>query len=134
MIFLLFARADHPEGYGFSGTTRAHGYAVLVVSCETVADTEAVKRRCAEAPVFLSREATVSGFAGHHLIVDEWYGGRFDYIGAIAGTYALNRNGSMFGESSYGDNRYFGIVDANTVLNALRMPELPRHPDQWKAR
>jgi hypothetical protein len=136
MIFVLLARADHPEGYGFPnglGTATAHGYSLLVVACDEAVEMEEVKLRCTAGPIFFRITPTVIGLGQRqNLMTDEWYGGKFDFVGCVVGSCAFNRNGVGFGESSYGDNRYFGIVDAATIIDSLKEPEHPRYPDRWK--
>lgn len=118
MITAVFARADHPHGWGFvdhEGQGRAHGYVVLLVSCDTHVDVTNVERRLRHA------------FAG----TDEkplqypWYGGMFDLVAMVEtpsppGYFAavMDRAGRAMTWRSYGDNRAAAWYTANEVLAA----------------
>lgn len=112
----LFARADHPFGYGYAITGesmgKAHGFVVIAVECADDDELKHVRDKLA----FDGFEGTGesrnygSGWMG------EWYGGKFDFVGILDG-FRLAPGG--FGEErfrSFGDNRYAGIYTAAEVL------------------
>ena len=114
IVIGLFARADHPRGYGFGDGT-AHGYSVLLVRCKDRKELELVKKRL-EAPFY--------GIEGAHYYSDgamgEWYGGRFELIALFPGNKVELRafldwkqTGRAF---SVGDNRFYALFEASEVL------------------
>lgn len=102
--FLLFARADHPEGWGFD--RRAHGYSIIAVECVSAEEEARVKDRLIR---------PFSGPDGDRQYA--WYGGQFDYIGAVFGAEGIrNSSDRPLHKHSYGDNRFFGLFMAEEVL------------------
>lgn len=115
----LFARADHPPGYGFppregEGGGRAHGYVVLMVRCKNRNQLGKVVSKLRDEPFYGVREG---GYADGKL--NEWYGGKFDHIATFPdtdidicpGAWALTQR-----FRSLGDNRFVGIFKAKEVL------------------
>lgn len=138
MIMAMFARADHPAGYGvLNGTTTrfqngetktdtssvpgAHGYSVVVIKCRDINELFVVKEwfqyHHFDLPDNTSGKLPV-GRAAY-----QWYGGKFDFLGSIDcdNEYIFNNNGDMRSYNSYGDNRFFGIYRAEEVLEHGQM-------------
>ena len=116
----VFARPDHPVGYGFlrHGETygQAHGYVVLFVRCADEEELEKTKQR-------LSIEAYSRPFygvepvQGHYYMygwLGEWYGGRFDYLATVPDGVEFHNMPFV----SLGDNRFVGLYEAKDVLNS----------------
>lgn len=133
-MILLFARADHPMGYGFPvaatnpdgsvvrlagggvacvSQAKAHGYVVLAVECEVGDEAERVVAKMAQGFHGRTTGTYAEGYLG------DWYGGRFDCVAVVEGTKddisswppEMNRD-----RVSYGDNRFFGVWTAAEVL------------------
>lgn len=102
----VFARADHPEGYGLGKT--AHGYSVILVKCHYADQLARVQKK-------LMTKGLPEPF-GHTY---PWYGGRMDMIAVIAGSDATAEIEAGFDNrrKSFGDNRYCGIYDAHEILS-----------------
>ena len=116
-MYLLFARANHPNGYGYSDG-RAHGYVVLAVKLDDPGQEEAVVRKMYEFYGINERSSYGSGYLW------EWYGGSFELIArceeiAPSATWA----GRFW---SIGDNRFFGVYTAKEVLES-------NAPKNWEA-
>lgn len=101
----VFARADHPEGYGTGKT--AHGYVVVLVKCHYADQLNRVQR-------VLATAGLPEPF-GHPY---PWYGGRMDLVAVIAGSDAAAELEGGFDNrrKSIGDNRFCGIYDASELL------------------
>jgi hypothetical protein len=118
VIVGIFARADHPEGWGFpirkpdgtiaSGT--AHGYVVIFVRCPDEDTLGHVVNRLVQRP-FYGDERSDQYNAGN---LHGWFGGRFDYI-ATCPDVAV----PMGPFACRGDNRMVAVYDAEDVLDAL---------------
>ena len=108
--FLLFARADHPRGYGHVSLGTAHGYVVVAVVVKDEAEFAHVQERMARRPFTLPDGNRVDGY--------QWYGGHFDYLGCVDSSDGamFDNNGRPLGHCSYGDNRFFGLYTADEVL------------------
>jgi hypothetical protein len=113
VIVGIFARADHPMGWGQTqpgeniGT--AHGWVIVFVRCADEDTLGRVVNRLVMRP-FYGNEAGV-GYAQGNLL--EWYGGRFDYI-ATCPDVAVPMGPFV----SRGDNRMIAVYDAEDVLDA----------------
>ena len=110
----VFARPDHPPGYGMPGREgenglRAHGYIVVFVNCPDEQTLQRVRDK-------LRLDGLNEPF-GHTYA---WYGGRMDLVGVVP-------EGSMtqvlpdpwfIGHKrvSLGDNRFTGIYEATEIL------------------
>lgn len=110
MIVGIFARADHPQGWGFArpgeGGT-AHGYVVLFVRCPDEDTLGRVVNRLGTLP-FYGNEAAAQYGDGN---LREWFGGRFDYI-ATCPDVAVPMGPFV----CRGDNRMIAVYDAEDVL------------------
>lgn len=75
---LIFARRDHPSGYG-SAEGKAHGYSVIAVRCPTVEESLRVVAVLEGVVPFegidKEQKRYYEGWLG------EWFGGYFDLIG-----------------------------------------------------
>lgn len=133
-MILLFARSDHPLGYGFpqavtdpdghplrlSNSTvvygpqaTAHGYVVIAVICSPGPEAEAVVARMAKGFKGKPRGTYGEGYLG------DWYGGRFDCVAVIeGGEYDITGWPPEYDQKrrSIGDNRFFGVWHASEVL------------------
>ena len=106
-MILLYARADHPSGYGMGD--KAHGYSVLAITTQNWIETNAVKERMNKPFFNTSGDRTEAD--------DEWYGGDFDLIAVIeGGSRILDYDGHEWMKRSYGDNRFFGVFRAAEIL------------------
>lgn len=115
----VFARADHPLGWGLAGRPdeqghheqghRAHGYVVLFVRCADEDELEIVRQRLFTKPFYGLADAGT--YYGGNL--REWFGGRFDLI-AIAPAVDLPYATGRF--QCRGDNRMVGVYEAAEVL------------------
>ena len=107
MRLLIFARADHPEGWGFGKT--AHGYVTIGILCSDEQEVNVVKEHVASHGIKLW---------GDHW--DEWYGGTFDFLASFDVDEASYQaqHGVENRECSYGDNRYWGLYRAEQLLSA----------------
>ena len=113
MIIGVFARRDHPAGYGFG--ERAHGYVVVLVECADVAELRRVEEN-------LDRHYQTPSRA------DGWYSGPMDLVATVTadGIAAISavghwdpRSGRYFGlrpSRSLGDNRFVACYTAAEVL------------------
>lgn len=118
----VFARSDHPQGYGMvrQGEIygRAHGYSVIYVRCADEAElAEVAKRLSLWNKPFHGLQ--VHGYGNGQM--GEWYGGLFDLIAIIPG-HALkiaswqSKPDEEQRFRSLGDNRFTGIYTAEEVL------------------
>lgn len=110
MTTLIFARRDHPEGWG------RHGHVTLFVVCDGMLDGTAVVTRMQEGPFygFMGGEPGTGPYTDGYL--GEWFGGNFDLIGSTAGDVLL----TSIGRGRFyvmGDNRFVGIYEAQEVLS-----------------
>lgn len=126
-MIALFARADHPEGWGFP-KGRAHGYVVIAVHVPTEDELLRVERRLREQPFH-----GIEGNLYQEGNLREWYGGRFDLLATIpnADPYVpvedieIRGAGGAVVESrfrSFGDNRFFGVYDASEIESSSEAP------------
>lgn len=102
----VFARPDHPEGWGFGKT--AHGYVVLFVRCRDDEELDSVTHRLSHAPFY--------GIGDSHIYsegaLNKWFGGRFDRIATVPD---VDLPYGPF--QCRGDNRMVAVYDANDVLS-----------------
>jgi hypothetical protein len=125
LVLALFARANHPkQGWDF-----AHGYVVIGVKCETVAELAAVRQKIEQEGCRLPDAYRVT-----HLPPDEpidwskheWYSGgphAFDYLCTLDAPLRYDPGGTpraLYG--SRGDNRFFWIYTAEQVLEDSHPP------------
>lgn len=115
MIFAVFCRPDHPEGYGQG--KRAHGYSTIIVACSDEPQVAAVQQRLATEGL---PEPLGHGYP--------WYGGRMDLVARLYGPNIAVFAGGSWVESqqrfwetertgvSLGDNRFVGFYDARDLL------------------
>lgn len=118
MVMALYARADHPEGYGQG--KRAHGYVVLMVRCRDEDEVARVSKVMAS-----DFKGKPEGGYNDGALLD-WYGGNFDLLAILPGAeYAhLTFPGPNMRFVSKGDNRFVGLYTADEVLNEpYRGPE-----------
>lgn len=114
----VFARADHPKGYGLPDG-RAHGYSMLFVTGSRKQIRDCQERLQDFRKPFI-------GPLGKHYYSDgglgEWYGGRFELLAVLPGDRVEHVHGGdvhVTGQKflSRGDNRFSGIFTAEEVLN-----------------
>ena len=131
MVTGIFARADHPNGWG-----NAHGYVVIAVECENLAQLAAVTSRLQRDP-FYGRPLATSYPGGY--LGDEghpWFAGRFDRILTTRGKVNVTPAGRFdrilttrgkvnvtpYGNqmpdtfACIGDQRFAGVFSAADVL------------------
>jgi len=115
---LLFAREDHPKGYGYADGT-AHGYVVIAVLCNEE-NIEKVVAKLGEYGEYNEETGRSKGWEGlktddkyymGHL--GDWYGGQFDLIAVFDGVGKLE-NSERF--RSMGDNKFFGFYTSEEIL------------------
>jgi hypothetical protein len=105
-LYGVFARADHPSGYGYPDG-RAHGYVTLFVGCDDAEQLLEVAARLTRPFLGPPNVATYSeGRLG------EWYGGTFQFIATVE----QPRLCGLGRFQSLGDNCYAGIFSAAEVL------------------
>lgn len=137
MILGVFARANHPEGYGFCqgldmsqgaqhrGAT-AHGYVVVVVECAGWDELDAVKARLLRQdygdPDPSTGRKLLPGFDPWKR-GDKWYAGPYELVFA-ADVDAVAEARPMYGvpltlgdRPQYGDNRAMAYLAASEVLD-----------------
>jgi hypothetical protein len=107
---LLFARADHPEGYGAADGT-AHGYVVIAVLCKEENVNKVIDKLVYHVWEGLDQKDG-KYYEGH---LGDWYGGKFDLLAMFDGVGALEYSDRF---RSLGDNRYFGLYTDEEVLNS----------------
>jgi hypothetical protein len=113
MVTGIFARADHPNGWG-----NAHGYVVIAVECENLAQLAAVTSRLQRDP-FYGRPLATSYPGGY--LGDEghpWFAGRFDRILTTRGKVNVTPYGNQMPDTfaCIGDQRFAGVFSAADVL------------------
>jgi hypothetical protein len=121
---VLFARANHPSGWGgmyayspgHNQALGAHGYVVIGVRCNSDEQVEAVKDHMMKKGLRIPDHGRVSRIKGP---VDwkamEWYSGgpnNFDYLGTFEGD--IIDDPPFWG--SKGDNRFFSVYESVEVL------------------
>lgn len=131
----VFARANHPVGYGgFYGKnyrgeddqTAAHGYVVVVVRCRDFDQLEAVRTVLGNQPL----GAFDPSMGREYLVAfdpwgrgDKWYAGPYELVWAakvadvdeVRGMYPHSCS-TVGDRPSYGDNRAMAYLDASEVL------------------
>lgn len=116
-MIAVYARADHPKGYGF-GDGRAHGYVVLFVRCKSRKEVEAVSKRLSQwNNPFLGPQVEPYYSNGR---LGEWYGGLFELLAVLPGNKIDHLGYGMFPHgrfASRGDNRFTGVYEAEEVLS-----------------
>ncbi len=122
-MIAVYARSDHPPGYGYppregEAGGRAHGYVVLLVTCEDQDELDRVTTRLANGWQGITAEqAQQHGYQGGQL--SDWYGGKFDLVAQIIGpSEAWVGRGYSGRFASLGDNRFVGKYKAAEVLSA----------------
>jgi hypothetical protein len=127
----LFARADHPLGWGYpqvegfdeetrlytmtSAQGRAHGYSLLAVECADETERGLVLSALA-ANNFYGRASAEQYAQG---LLGEWFGGHFDYVGEVTGADAAVTGPNHQRFVCFGDNRNFAIFTAAEVLEII---------------
>lgn len=133
----VFARADHPEGYGFCQGldmsnygrhlgAKAHGYVVVVVNCEDWAELGLVRDVLSEHRYNRSGERPVElpGFDPWDR-GDRWYAGPYELVWSadVADVFEARPMNwfqtmplSLGDRPSYGDNRAMAYLSAEEVL------------------
>lgn len=110
----VFARADHPQGWGFVAPGeeygRAHGYVVLFVCCADMHELEMVAHRLARQD-FVGKPGATYLTGALDPGGRQWFGGRFDWIATVPDVH-LDRGPFM----CRGDNRMVAVYDAPDVL------------------
>lgn len=110
-MIAIYARANHPPGYGYPAREdengcRAHGYSVIYVKYHGKLVLRELDKR-------LSWGEGLPEPFSHH---DQWYGGNsFERIGVIPG-YDIDIGPSAPQLQSRGDNKFVGIYDAEDLL------------------
>jgi hypothetical protein len=136
-LIAVFARANHPVGYGYgpwnNGSGRAHGYVVIGVRCADQRQVQAVIDEIAknglDAPD-RGRQIFTDGRPKQRYQrsvwsdgVQRWYSGGpndWDYLVTIAGERIAISDSDRFNQSgSKGDNRFFSIYQADEVLSTI---------------
>lgn len=123
MITGVFARANHPSGYGFPGG-KAHGYSVISIRCEDEAELSEVKKYLQTNPFYGIEGKLYS--SGNMM---EWYGGFFDLIATTESEIELYHSHERF--VSFGDNRFAGIYEAADVFGQQLCDE-PLDKPHWR--
>lgn len=125
-MIAVFARFNHPEGWGFpiykEGTPpitgKAHGYVVIAVTYEGDEELKALKGKLMEYP---------NGFQGkpengnlyNEGYLGEWFGGQFDYLFSVQGLGVQWPFEHVMGDyQCRGDNRFVGMYDAKDILDS----------------
>lgn len=132
MLVAIFARADHPEGWGFpqvdgfdaergayyltKAHAPAHGYSVIAVRCGDQDELDAVCAQLRTQPFLGIAEARSYGEGA----LGAWFGGRFDHILTLSAeqielTGPDQRVGRFF---CLGDNRCAMLFEAGEILSA----------------
>ena len=106
----IYARANHPTGYGMADG-EAHGYVVLLVRCQDRETVEAVSEKLARGFYGVKGETYSVGHLG------KWYGGSFDHLATLPGD-EVEDGGLEQRFRSIGDNRFVGVYEADEVLAA----------------
>lgn len=108
-MIAVFARPNHPKGYGYGETE--HGYVIALVRCKSESQLASVKER-------LANEGLPEPF-GHTW---PWYGGRLDLLAVLPGNRVLGAKHTLLPvrpgneKQSIGDNRYAGLYTAEELL------------------
>ena len=103
----VFARADHPNGYGFADG-RAHGFVIVLVE-GTREEIYAVKDHLQTKPIAVPLDSPDT----------TWYGGKFDLVSTIAGeVVSIGHWPTAQKWSSMGDNRAVMHCTAAEILAA----------------
>lgn len=112
----IFARADHPEGWGMARNT-AHGFVVIGVRCADADELQAVWRKLADGWSGIEGATTYSAGAldpnGHR-----WFGGRFQLIATATDFEVISFSSASPRFNCLGDNRFVGVYEADEVLAA----------------
>lgn len=122
----VFARPDHPSGYGFQGPSeesapRAHGYVVVIVLFERDEELSEVQR-------LLQHPSGLRPPKQH--VWDDWYGGHLDLLLVVRDIGSIERPlvGQMRTDDpqlarietplglSLGDNRFLGVYTASELV------------------
>lgn len=121
----VFARADHPKGYGFADG-RAHGYVILFVRCKSrkqVLDVLKVLTNWKKPFLGLGTDQYYN-----HGNLGEWFGGNaFDLLAVLPGNKLDHMSGGYYTGGGTqpapgrffcrGDNRFTGIYEAGEILD-----------------
>lgn len=118
MRTLIFARDEHPKGYGLPDG-RALGFVVLAVDCNSLEIEELVIHRLG------------TGWTGNYLDfgysngnLTDWYGGSFDCIGYCNNFGTLAHGGDIKARFiSLGDNRFVGHYTADEIILPFKKEE-----------
>lgn len=137
-MWALFARRDHPPGWGqarVGSQASAHGYVVIAVWC--------TNEELGEVVYLLNHG--FYGFKDEGTIskanLGDWFGGQFDLIGTIMGIdHARGSSGEVMSPNEktvkmYGDNRMFGTFLGKEIIN--RRDEIIEYGNQvleWRIR
>lgn len=138
-MIALFARSNHPQGYGFGGG--AHGYVVVGVRCRTSAQRDRVVQHIANEGFDLPdagrtiypdgvpehRYARMidmynncrTASTGEHIL--RWYSGGpgdWDYLFTVKGNAVEFAWPTLVQYGSRGDNRFTLVYEAKEVLAA----------------
>jgi len=128
-VLMLFARSNHPKGYGYADGT-AHGYSIVAVSCPPDYDKmDQVVRKMntgfygTVSIAQINNNEFYNGDKKEFGNLRDWYGGQFDLIAVYAGV------GKYIGRAFYrgydpqyqvdtlGDNRAFSRFSYEEVIN-----------------
>src|SRR5579862_9400307 len=111
-MIAIFARPDHPTGYGMSGNT-AHGYSILIVECKDKDEVQKVTHKISRVAINIPPER-----------IDGWYGEIFDLIAIldcnISAELLQSDIQTIFPIGmcrSLGDNRSVAFYSAEYILN-----------------
>lgn len=121
----VFARANHPQGYGHGpwtpqGVGMAHGYVVLLVACRDDDVLALVEERLQDhRSPFHGRFESGAYNEGH---LGEWFGGQFELIAKVNAPEHSIVVGPWQPEPLLmlckGDNRFIGQFTAEEVLRS----------------
>lgn len=136
MLICLFARADHPPGWGYpkidsydqergayllsDPSARAHGYSLVAVRCADDRQAGEVIGRMASG--FHGLDGQGQYVHGH---LGDWFGGSFDLVAKLRSESDIDMRLIPGADSRFvtaGDNRFIGIFDAAEVLGAAPAP------------
>jgi hypothetical protein len=121
----VFARADHPQGYGYGpwtpqGVGRAHGYVVLLVTCRDDDELALCEERLRDTRYPFHGSIESGNYSEGRL--GEWFGGTFDLIAKLNASEHSIVVGPWQPEPLLllckGDNRFVGQFTAEEVLRS----------------
>jgi len=125
MLLALFARADHPLGWGYPQVTSydkesesylvkephgtGHGYSVMAVKCADENQVKEVSQRLSQGFKGVGSETVYAlGWLG------DWFGGRFEHLATFPVEDFPYKTPSL---NNAGDNKAMAFYDAQEILD-----------------